>query len=243
MPLQLLPVTESVAPSNRPFTDCRVFERLSCELPTTCQPASALEMKEMRWSAIISDISLGGVRLILSRRFEKNTGLAIELPGTEERDSTVVFVKVVHVRAQGNGTWALGCKFLSELSEDQLQSLLTSANRASGAPEPEQSVDNAPPADLPTVHLLSNVRLVIETKPGTVVHCIIKRFNATKCWPLMAGKVLSLSGKTPDKTPWTLRIQIAECSSHETGWNLQGRLVGSVEAAKLLHSLSAKSKA
>src|SRR4051794_1667401 len=106
MPSQMLSTTESPV-LNRPTTDCRVFERLSCELPTTCQPASALEMKEMRWNATISDISLGGVRLVLPRRFEKNTGLAIELPGDDERESTVVFVKVMHVRSQGNGTWAL----------------------------------------------------------------------------------------------------------------------------------------
>src|ERR1019366_10441879 len=82
MPSQLLPDAEQSV-SSPPASECRIFERRSCELPTTCQPASALAMKEMRWTATISDLSLGGVRIVLPRRFEKGTGLAVELPGTD----------------------------------------------------------------------------------------------------------------------------------------------------------------
>ena len=105
--------------------DCRVYERKDCSLPTTCQPAAATDSHEVRWNATIQNISQGGVGLLLPRRFEKGTSLAIELPGDMERDSAIVFVKVVHLRRSNNGGWILGCKFISELSEDEIERLLT----------------------------------------------------------------------------------------------------------------------
>lgn len=242
---QLLPVAESMT-SSPTSTECRIFERRSCELPTTCQPASALEMKEMRWTATITDISLGGVRILMPRRFEKGTGLAVELPGDEERDSTVVFVKVVHVKTLGNGTWALGCRFLSELSDDQLQCLLTSTQHVLSSSKQqtdgEEEAEEPPPIpSLPEVRFLSNVQLEIETGSGSLVNCIIKRLNVTKCWPLTAGKILSLNGKTPAQEPWSVRIQITDCSEYETGCELRGRLVGS-ESSVIFRAMKAQGR-
>ncbi len=103
--------------------ECRVYERQACEVPTACLPASVREMKETPWKGLIADISQEGVRLKLQRRFEKGTGLAIELPGDGEQAPSTVFAKVVHMRRYEDGDWMLGCKFLSELSEEQLQRL------------------------------------------------------------------------------------------------------------------------
>lgn len=114
-------------PTPQPF-NCRIHERQPCTLPTTCQPASVSESHEMRWNATISDISQGGACLLVPRRFEKGTGLAVELPGDLERESAVVFVKVVHLHREDNGGWTLGCRFVSELSDDELQRLLTSTH-------------------------------------------------------------------------------------------------------------------
>ena len=112
------------SPVQRPSVECRLYERKPCAVPTSCQPASVSEMHESRWSATIVDMSQGGVRIVLKRRFEKGTALAVELPGTETRKPSVVFVKVIHLKSQGNGEWALGCKLISELSEEELQGLL-----------------------------------------------------------------------------------------------------------------------
>lgn len=113
---------------NPPKPNCRIHERQSCALPTTCQPASVSESHEMRWNATICDISQGGARLLVPRRFEKGTGLAVELPGDLERESAVVFVKVVHLHRDESGQWILGCKFVSELGEDEMQRLLTATH-------------------------------------------------------------------------------------------------------------------
>jgi hypothetical protein len=123
--------------------ECRVYERQSCEIPTNCQPASVQEMKEIRWDATINDLSKGGLRIKLRRRFEKGTGLAVELPGDSTRSPSVVFVKVVHINRHEDGAWLLGCRFLSELGEDQLQRLVTANEFVLSKPK----VDDADGAD------------------------------------------------------------------------------------------------
>lgn len=79
-----------------------------------------MDMKEPGWNAIILDISQGGVRIQLQRRFERGTGLALELPALGDEDSEVIFVKVVHLRRNEDGNYTLGCQFLSALSEDEV---------------------------------------------------------------------------------------------------------------------------
>jgi hypothetical protein len=245
MSAKLLPVSDK-HPIEHPVADCRIYERQSCSLPTTCQPASALEMKEMRWAATISDISVGGLRIVLQRRFEKGTGLAIELPGTEQRESNVVFVKVIHVGAQANGTWALGCRFVSELSEDEMNSLLTATNHTLASSKKQDNQDKVdedgpeeapliePAAVGPEVRFLSDVQLFVETGAGAQTECLIKRLNVTKCWPLTPGKILSLNGKTGNQSAWSLRIQVTQCSQVGKGWEIQGRLVGSAASFDVL---------
>ncbi len=194
----------------------------------------------MRWAAIIADISQGGVQLLLERRFEKGTGLAIELPGDGVHEPTVVFVKVVHLRRQDDGTWALGCRFISELGDDELQRLLTSTNHvlSSSKHEEEQVDEISEPAEAETPHkrFLTDVHLLVDSPSGAVVECLINRLNVTRSWPLTAGKVLCLNGKRKDESPWSMRIQVAECVAQGEGWEIQGRMVGSSNAADGMHA-------
>ena len=192
---------------------------------------------------------MGGARIILKRRFEKGAGLAIELPGNDRRECNVVFVKVVHVRAHESGGWALGCKFLSELSEDELQSLLTATRHvlssAKAAPRhgDESDDDGAEPVSSDTVvlpganvaetvenRILTDVRCQIEIQPGSVKNCRIARLDVAKCWPLAPGKILNLQGNAGGASPWSLRIQVMEWSPQERGGTLKGRVVRSSAA-------------
>jgi hypothetical protein len=212
-----------------------------------------LSMKEMRWSASIRDISQGGVRLHVSRRFEKGTPLAIELPGNHERDPSVVFVKVLHVRAQEDGTWALGCKFISELGEDELQRLLTPpqpvVERAT-PPAPQEPEPEPPPSlgerntptitpiqETPQTQILSNVHFQIAIREGSQISCLIKRFNATKCWPLEPGKIFRLNGNGPDDTKWSLKIQVIQYLQESNSSKIQARLLRTPSLPELLHAL------
>src|SRR5262249_55281050 len=136
--------------------ECRVYERLECELASSCQPATAFGHEEPRWTAKIRDISQGGVRLLLRRRYERGTGLAIDLPGAPGKEPSTVLVKVVHVRSEGGGSWSLGCKFISPLSEEELQLLLDPIRK-----QPMAAADEGPPElERPTEpETVRNVRL------------------------------------------------------------------------------------
>src|SRR5438132_969821 len=115
--------------SPAPFTrECRVYERYPSDLATQCQPLAARGENDMKWQATVRDISLGGMGLILQRRFEPRTGLAIELPDSDDSLFTV-FVRVVHATAQAGGRWLLGgqwfvdCTFVVPPSTDLIKSL------------------------------------------------------------------------------------------------------------------------
>ena len=69
------------------------------------------------------DISQGGIRLVVSRRFEPRTILNIEIEGEVEEAPTSLMARVVHVAAE-SGSWNLGCRFARELSDKELEALL-----------------------------------------------------------------------------------------------------------------------
>lgn len=244
MTSQVLEHTDSA----RPSIDCRVYERQSCALPTTCQPASVLAMKEQRWAATIVDISQGGVRVKLQRRFERGTGLAVELPGDAARESAVVFVKVVHVKSQDDGTWALGCKFVSELSDDEVHRLVTSDDYVlsstkredpTGAYEEHDEIDNdePAPAPAPVVTSITEVGVEILVARESPIRCWIKRLDVSKCWPLTPGKSLNIGGKAKDGTIWSIKLEVIQLSQKGEGWQLQSRLAQPAAASGLMRVL------
>ena len=138
----LTAISTPASPLREASLECRVFERQPCEVPTVCQPASIAEMAEHRWQGVIIDISRGGVRMRLVRRFEKNSALAVEIPGDDVREPYIVFVKVMHVGSD-DGQWVLGCKFLSEMSEDETQRLLTATRHVLSAVKQRRESDEA----------------------------------------------------------------------------------------------------
>jgi len=110
------------------YRNCRVYERRPCAVEVACQPAAARTADEARWEATVCDISRGGVRLRLGRRFEKGAALAVELPGPAGEDPTVVFVRVARLTRAADGAWLLGCAFISELSEEEVRNILAAAS-------------------------------------------------------------------------------------------------------------------
>ena len=232
MPGQLTHVAE-LRPLDRPVGNCRIYERKPCDLPTTCRPASALAMKEMGWAASVVDISQGGLRINLQRRFEKGTYLVIELPADDEQERTVLFVMVAHLQAIKNGAWSLGCRFISELGEDELQRFLTSTHNVlsstNGELFDEKENDEVSSGPIPVsqleIRIITDVHLLVAAQPGSFRECLVKRLDVTKCWPLTAGKFLSLRGKSSDHSPWSMRIQVLKCNPQGKSWEIQGRIV------------------
>ena len=227
--------------------ESRVYERHPCDVPTICQPAAAREMEELRWTATISDISQGGVSIRLHRRFERGACLAIELPGDAQRESAVVFVKVVHVRRADDGRWALGCRFVSVLSDDEVQRLLTCDHYVLSS-DPHHGDENvavddtakansgpiacaeAPSSEFKVTpfaaraHVLGAVALEIEIGEQAPIRCRIKRLDVTNCWPLAPGKILNIHGAGRDGVKWSIKLEVLQLFEHADGWILRGRL-------------------
>jgi hypothetical protein len=118
-------------PSPKPTVECRVFERHPCELPGRCQPAASLgQGAEPPWSATVVDISRGGIRLQIRRRFERGSILTFELTGVSARQCCTAVGKVVHVRTHADGEWVMGCQFCAPLSDEELKGLLSATKGA-----------------------------------------------------------------------------------------------------------------
>src|SRR5947207_2309770 len=75
-----------------------------------------------------------------------------------------------------------GCMFVSELSEDAVKRLLSSARPE--APAGPTSAEN---------RVVHEVRLRVTLRSGHVALCRIKRFHAAAAWPLPPSKVIRLS--------------------------------------------------
>lgn len=204
--------------------NCRVHERQSCGLPTSCEPAAGFGSGENRWRGEIRDISPGGLRLILERRFERGTGLAIQLARAGADEIRTVLVKVVHVKLQLDGMWSLGCKFISDLSEEEVERLLTAVV---AAPEPERQ-------------LVSRVHFQVEVAGGALVDCVVHRMRVPASWPLPAGATVTVSGGKDNGGPWKLKLSVVQCSRQQDGWFFLGRPVQQPSAGALLQFLGQK---
>jgi hypothetical protein len=98
----------------------RLWVRYSSSPETPLQAGS----EQVSWSAQIQDISRGGVSLLGNHPFDPGTVLKIDLPLTDQVVPATVLAKVVHASAKPNGVWALGCAFIKELREEELQEIL-----------------------------------------------------------------------------------------------------------------------
>ncbi len=221
----------------RVLSECRVYQRQACDLSASCQPVSAWGRKDSRWAAVISDISQGGIRLIVQRRFEPGVGLGIELPGSEGEEPSIVLAKVVHVRGLPDGSWALGCKFISELGEDEVQRLLPHQH-----PSSQQPAEATPAPIAPSQHkqvaavtpvqetvsetkTIAEVTLQLEIPPGRVINCRIQRLSVPGTWPLAAGKTLAIRTNNPTSPLPLLKLKVVRCILEGDRWTLRCRLL------------------
>src|SRR5262245_2313450 len=61
------------------------------------------------WPLVVHDVSVGGVGILLARRFEPNTVLSIELALSEAEPPKRFKCKVVRVQTESAGHWVHGC--------------------------------------------------------------------------------------------------------------------------------------
>jgi hypothetical protein len=197
-----------------PKAECRVSERRACQVQASCQPASA---NETRWKAVVEDISPTGLRIRLPRRFEPQTGLAVELPGKDGEDPSTIYARVVHVRSAGDGSWVLGCRLVGELSDDEVNRLATLDRARESGPPP------APAAVEPERTTVTDLRLFVATPDGRYTPYRVRRFRVSGAWPLPPGTALDLRGLAARGVSAGDRFSVVECAQESDGWALRVR--------------------
>jgi hypothetical protein len=96
----------------------RAWVRYPCNVASLYQPGTG-QLDHRWWFAQVRDISKKGIGLILPRRFEPGTQLAVALYSRIPAFSRTLEATVVHVAPLGEN-WAVGCAFAQGLSDDEL---------------------------------------------------------------------------------------------------------------------------
>ncbi|MGH7225764.1 MAG: PilZ domain-containing protein [Gemmataceae bacterium] len=111
----------------------RVWLRYAANLNVRAEPVN--DEGDAAVSAVISDISRGGIQIISTRRFEPGILLSVELPSSHGQSALSVLACVVRAQPYGDSEWTMGCRFSSELDETQLQTFGAARARPS-SPDP-----------------------------------------------------------------------------------------------------------
>jgi len=205
-------------------TENRSWERFPCGLTTTCQPVAARGGSEFAWPAQIRDLSQAGMGILLNRRFEPGTGLAIEVPETDAYPGDTLLCRVVHA-TRWDDKWLLGCVLVSPLSEEEMERLL-----GMGQVKPAGSADDCYVQE-ETLHQASNTRLMgpPSTKliisevqwegpgaDGKPIKRLYRNLNLTGSWPLAPGTCLEVwTGLHPELKS---HVVVDRCFQHGTRW-------------------------
>jgi len=100
----------------------RVGIRHPCRLESWCQPLGL--GSEPAWEGQVCDISAGGLRLVLGRRFECGAVLQVKLLQKDDAAPAGLVARVVRIQPQGSSRWALGCQLIPPLDAEELQAML-----------------------------------------------------------------------------------------------------------------------
>ena len=108
--------------SPEPPGERRAWVRSACDLGAACYvPTLGLEVL---WPARVENLSPGGAGLVLSRRFEPETLLEVELPLAQGGFQRSRQAEVVHVAEHLRGGWLHGVVFAVPLREEELSAVL-----------------------------------------------------------------------------------------------------------------------
>jgi len=121
--LEEMPALQPV-PAQPPGDERRAFVRYRCGRSTSCQPVRQGGLGE-RWQGQLQDVSAGGLKLVLGRRFEPGSLLCVEPADADGDPSHSLLARVVRVVRESGGQWSHGCAFPRPLAEDDLKSLIS----------------------------------------------------------------------------------------------------------------------
>lgn len=102
-----------------PCEERRVWLRHAANLNILCKEVG--DELESGVSGVLRSISRGGMQMIAPRRFEPGSVLRVESADSHDENGFAVLAWVVRAQPHGEREWTMGCRFSSELDDDQLQ--------------------------------------------------------------------------------------------------------------------------
>lgn len=100
--------------------DQRAWQRFACDLRATCQ--TVVERERDPWPVQVLNISANGIGLLSNVSIPTGGLLSVEMQGRQSKAPLTVLACVVHVTPRGSD-WALGCNFIRELKQQELEAL------------------------------------------------------------------------------------------------------------------------
>ena len=91
----------------------RIWKRFPIYTEVQCQ---SNEKGTLPWSALVLNISRGGLKLVSAHQLDAGTLVRVGMAGTASLSA-----RIVHVAPEEGGMWSMGCAFTPKLSEDQLR--------------------------------------------------------------------------------------------------------------------------
>lgn len=116
---QLIGTKASSEEAYSPGEERRVWVRYVCDAPAMYQPAHKPSADALQ--AKVRNISRGGVSLHLDRSFDRGAILSIELQGPNSQVPVTLLACVVHIEQLADLEWVVGCSFVTELVDDELE--------------------------------------------------------------------------------------------------------------------------
>jgi len=214
--------------------ECRIWERHGCDVEAACQPIASRSNHDLMWTAKIRDISVGGIGFTVDRRFEKGTTLFIECQIEGAESSGPFMARVVHATPQSRGSWIIGCAFIKQLTAEEVEDLLRSAEqqvhrqpkrlaeieRLTGRliDEKQPAGSRKPASD--TV-LLAEVTLEAATAAGKTARVLARRFCVSGLWPLAENSILQLSIPAVGRKALSTEVRVLGSIHKDGRWTMQ----------------------
>jgi PilZ domain len=117
-----------VAGCATPGADRRLATRFSSIRAASCSP---LAERETVLPVCVRDVSANGIGFLSTRRFERGTILLLQLQEEGDVLSPLLVGKVVHVCAEADGDWLIGCSLTRALAQADVHDLADKTAEAS----------------------------------------------------------------------------------------------------------------
>ncbi len=113
-------LTLSPAKSVHPLAERRAAVRFQCSNGASCSSLAPFE----RLTGRARDISKTGIALILGTSVRDGTQLVIDLKTKNPGICLTLLARVVHSTPADEGSWVIGCEFITTPTEEQIMALL-----------------------------------------------------------------------------------------------------------------------